>query len=207
MDYSKGKIYLIRNKLNENLIYVGSTIQPYLSRRFAKHKCESSSKYCSLYKYINNPDNKTTWNDWYIELYEEYPCDNKHQLCKRENEIIREKGTINKKGYLTDEMKKQNRKVYLENNKEKIQKHQKIYYENNKEKISEKYKNYYKKNKDIITEKKKEYGKIYYEENKEKISEKQKTKLICICGSYFTCSNKVQHEKSKKHIKFIANNH
>ncbi len=46
--------------------------------------------------YINEPKNNTTWDDWYIELYEEYPCENKLQLCKRENEIIRHIATINK---------------------------------------------------------------------------------------------------------------
>jgi len=24
------------------------------------------------------------WGDWYIELYEDFPCDRKEQLCKRE---------------------------------------------------------------------------------------------------------------------------
>ena len=45
-DYSKGKIYTIKNKHDENLIYVGSSIQEYLSKRFQKHK---SHKNYSLY--------------------------------------------------------------------------------------------------------------------------------------------------------------
>ena len=124
--YSRGKIYLIRNRDNESLIYVGSTIEKYLSRRFQKHK---SHKECSLYKYINNPDNNTNWDEWYIELYEEFPCENNLQLCKKENEIIREKSTINKKGYLTEEIKKE----YRENNKEKKKEYDKEYRENNSE--------------------------------------------------------------------------
>ena len=60
--YKKGKIYTIRFYDNNILIYVGSTIQ-------------------SLYKDID---------DWYIELYENFPCDNKEQLNKREGELIRE---------------------------------------------------------------------------------------------------------------------
>ena len=117
MNYSRGQIYLIRNKKDENLIYVGSTIETYLSKRFQKHKTQYS---CSLCKYINNPKNKTTWEDWYIELYEEYPCDSKLQLVKRENEIIREKATINIFGYRTEEMKKQKEKEYREDHKEEI---------------------------------------------------------------------------------------
>ena len=41
-DYSKGKIYTIRCRTDETLIYVGSTIQP-LNRRFSKHKTEYKS--------------------------------------------------------------------------------------------------------------------------------------------------------------------
>jgi hypothetical protein len=29
------------------------------------------------------------WDNWYIELYEVCPCENREQLCKREGEIIR----------------------------------------------------------------------------------------------------------------------
>ena len=36
-DYTKGKIYTIRCKTDDTLIYVGSTIQP-LSVRFGGHK-------------------------------------------------------------------------------------------------------------------------------------------------------------------------
>ena len=130
MDYSKGKIYLIRNRDNENLIYVGSTIEQYLSKRFCKHKHQTG---CSLYQYINNPDNNSNWNDWYIELYEEYPCENKLQLCKRENEIIREKASINKIGYRTEEMKKQKKKERSEDNKDILKEKWKVYVENNRE--------------------------------------------------------------------------
>ncbi len=37
-DYSKGKIYTIRNKYDENLIYVGSSIEEYVSKRFQNIK-------------------------------------------------------------------------------------------------------------------------------------------------------------------------
>ena len=138
-DYSKGKIYTIRNKHDENLIYVGSSIEEYLSKRFQKHK---SHKHCSLYKYINEPNHNTTWDDWYIELYEEYPCDNKLQLCRKENEIIRQIATINKIGYRTEEMKNQKDKEYRETNKEAIKIRNKKYVESNREKVLQKKKEY-----------------------------------------------------------------
>ena len=57
----------------------------------AKHRYDSIEKpTISFYQYIDD------WNDWYIELYENYPCENKEQLNKREGEIIREIGTVNK---------------------------------------------------------------------------------------------------------------
>ena len=44
---------------------------------------------------------------WYIELFELFPCDVKCELEKREGEIIREIGTLNKK------IAGRNRKEYL----------------------------------------------------------------------------------------------
>ena len=87
-DYSKGKIYTIRCKTDDTKIYVGSTIQP-LSVRFAEHKQDSKRSY-RWYKEIDN------WDDWYIELYENYPCNNREELNKKEGEIIRLIGNLNK---------------------------------------------------------------------------------------------------------------
>ncbi len=157
--YSRGKIYLIRNKNDENLIYVGSTIEYYLSTRFNKHKSHHN---CSLYHYVNNPDNNSNWNDWYIELYEFFPCNNKLELVKRENEIIREKATINKIGYLTDEDKLKKDKAYRENNKEKIKEKNKIYQEQNREKLLEQKREYNENHK----EEKTNYMKERYKEKK-----------------------------------------
>ena len=91
-DYTKGKIYTIRCRTDDTLIYVGSTIQP-LSVRFGGHKKASRRINCQnilLYKTINH-----NWDDWYIELYEENSCENKEQLGKREGEVIRLIGTLN----------------------------------------------------------------------------------------------------------------
>ena len=91
-DYQKGKIYTIRNKKDTNLIYVGSTCDVYLSNRIGKHRANSKTNPNNhFYKIIED------WNDWYIELYENYPCNSKNELTKREGEIIREIGTLNMK--------------------------------------------------------------------------------------------------------------
>jgi hypothetical protein len=139
MDYSKGKIYLIRNKINENFIYVGSTIEEYLLKRFNKHKYQ---KCCSLNKYVSDENNNSNWNDWYIELYENFPCNSKGELCKKGKWNNKRKSNNNKIGYSTDEMKKEQDKQYRINNKEKIEQEKYIMI------IIEK--KFYKRNKNIM---------------------------------------------------------
>ncbi len=92
-DYSKGKIYTIRCKTDDGLIYVGSTIQS-LAKRLGQHKKDSNNKIKypnhKLYSKIEN------WKDWYIELYENYFCNSVEELRKREGEITRQIGTLNR---------------------------------------------------------------------------------------------------------------
>jgi hypothetical protein len=71
--------------------------------------------------------------------------------------------------------------------------------EANKEKIKEKKKEYYKANKEVLLEKHKEY----YKANKEVLLEKKKEKITCVCGSVFTKTHKVRHERSQKHQAFL----
>jgi hypothetical protein len=149
-NYKNGKIYTVRCKNDNSLIYVGSTIQP-LFKRWYQHKQilnnEKSKKYnFFLYQKMR----ETNIEDWYIELYEEFSCENKEQLNKRDGEIIREIGTLNKK--IAGRTHKEYKKEYRENNKEKISEQMKEYYKNNKEKKKE----YYKNNKEKISEQMKE---------------------------------------------------
>jgi hypothetical protein len=216
-DYNKGKIYTIRCRTDETLIYVGSTIQP-LSVRIGEHKCRNKNgKYNKtlMYKTINN-----NWSDWYIELYEECPCDNKEQLNKREGEVIREIGTLNsdiagrnvKEWYIDnkDRHSKKN-KEWRDENKDKIAEHSKEYYNNNKNKIlaycnewnnqnkerrTEQSKVYYINNK----EKKSVYNKEYYENNKDITNEK----ITCECGCIIRRKNLQEHKKSQKHLNLIS---
>ena len=89
-DYKQGKIYTILCKTDDTLIYVGSTVQP-LSERMAKHRYDAIKKpTMCFYQYVDD------WDNWYIELYENFPCNNKEELNKREGEVIRKIGTLNK---------------------------------------------------------------------------------------------------------------
>ena len=119
--YKNGKIYTIRYKNDDSLIYVGSTVTP-IHKRFSTHKeFSKNTKYenIQLYKKMKETDMK----DWYIELYEDYPCERKEQLSQREGQVIREIGTLNTRITVRTD------KEYYENNKKKIQEYQKEYYE------------------------------------------------------------------------------
>ena len=89
--YKEGKIYGIRNITDDTKIYIGSTIIS-LAQRFKQHKtkCKNGIE-CVLYNNIENND----WTLWYIELYENYPCNSKKVLERREGELIRDIGTLN----------------------------------------------------------------------------------------------------------------
>ena len=195
-NYQDGKIYTIRNYTDNEMIYVGSTTET-LSRRLAKHRYDcKNGKGCSLYKYIVNDD----WGEWYIELVQNFPCNSKEELEKREGEIIRQIGTINKC------IAGRTQKEYRQENADKIKEILKKYYKENANKIKEQVNKYNENNADKI----KEYKKTYREENADKIKkwrennadiikEKRKEKVCCnICGAFSLKSNLPRHQKSKK---------
>jgi len=145
VNYKKGKIYVIRCRSNNKLIYVGSSTQT-LSQRMAGHRCDcNKGRYsrCSLYNYIID----NNWDDWYIELYELFPCNSREELDKKEGEVIREIGTINKR------IAGRSLKDYQKENYDKIKERNLNYKKDNYEKLREKKKEYYKKNANKIKEK------------------------------------------------------
>jgi len=129
-DYKNGKIYAVRSHQTEQ-IYIGSTTQS-LSTRFAEHKCRSKTRNCSSKEILQYPDA-------YIELIEEYSCDNKEQLNKKEGEHIRSNNCVNK--YIAGQTDKEYRDI----NREKMIEYQKEYYKQNKILILEQKKEYYKR--------------------------------------------------------------
>ena len=86
-DYSKGKIYMIEPTCEYEVgdIYFGSTTRP-LSERMNGHRCDFKTKLCKshiLFE-IYGVENCR------IVLVEEFSCENKEQLFKREGEHQRE---------------------------------------------------------------------------------------------------------------------
>ena len=157
-DYQNGKIYTIRCRSDNTLIYVGSTTMT-LSKRMAEHRYASyTNNIRKLYQSVNG-----NWDEWYIELYEVYPCENKEQLNKREGEIIRDIGTLNY------EIAGRTRKEWREENPEKVKLTAQKYHQKHREERLEVSRQYNIDN----NEKRKEYKKKYREEHKAEISAKR----------------------------------
>ena len=116
------------------------------------------------------------WEMFVMIEVEKYPCNDKREADKRENELMKElKASMNKiSSFRTNEERLENdrqreRQRYKEN-KEEILKRKKEYRENNKEKLKQYNIEYAEKNKEKIAKRDKEYR----EKNKEKISKREK---------------------------------
>jgi len=177
-DYSNSVIYKIEHLEKPELVYVGSTTN--FTKRKCKHKynCnnQNSKNYnCKLYKMIRENGG---FNEFKIMIICEFPCNNKIELIIEEEKHRKElQASLN--SYKA-----------FRNNEENI-----IY-------KKEYYKEYNNNNKEINKIK----NKIYRENNKEKITEYRNNsneKITCDCGSIISKSNKLRHEKSKKHCQFI----
>ena len=148
VNYGNGKIYKIINENNE-IIYIGSTAQK-LCKRYSYHTHKASN-----HKII---------------LIENYSCNNREELRKREQEVIEENtNLLNQiRAYVTEEEKKEWHKQHNQKRK------------NNPEYIK----------------KKKEYDKEYRENNKDIINQKVKCKY---CNTELNKRNLKRHiTKNKK---------
>lgn len=220
--YSNGKIYSIRS-YQTDAVYIGSTCLP-LYKRLYKHRDnfnrwkDGKQSYTTSYEILK-------YDDAFIELIEDYPCERKEQLNRREGEIIREtENTVNKiiAGRTRKEYKHDNREIikiksaeYKEKNKEIIKIKDAEYREKNKDKERERKIKYRKENPEKErqyradnAERLKEGKKKYYEENKDKEKARSNThyqekvkgvKIYCECGLYLNKSGLLRHTKRKKH--------
>jgi hypothetical protein len=111
---------------------------------------------------------------------------------------------------------KEAKKKYREENHEIIIQKKKEYYDTNKERINQKHNDYYKANAEKIAEARKLYQlanvdkirerkKQYAMANAEKIKEKRSQVHECECGSTYTRIHKSRHNKTIKHLDYIAN--
>jgi hypothetical protein len=184
-NYQDGKIYTIRCRTDNALIYVGSTIMT-LPRRIAEHRFASvSNNSRKLYQSVNN-----NWDNWYIELHSLYPCENKQELNKREGEIIREIGTLN------CEIAGRTRKEWRADNPDKVKLIAQTYHQNHREERLEALKQYNINN----NEARKEYKKKYREEHKAEISAYRKAYYHEVQSTDKDAINKKQNENRAKRL-------
>ena len=132
-DYTKAIIYkLVCKDLNITDCYVGSTTNFKHRKICHKSSCTNlnDKKYnFKIYEFIRDNGG---WNNWDLIMVEEFPCDNKLQLHKREREVIETlKATLNCD--IPSRTQKEYKKQYYKDNNEKC----KQYREANKEKFNE----------------------------------------------------------------------
>ena len=182
-DYKSGKIYKIVSEIG-NCIYYGSTIKP-LNIRLSNHK-----SYFNRGIYRNSGD-VLKYQDYKIVLVEEYPCNNKQELCKREGWYISNNKCVNK--YIAGRTKKQ----YALDNKQYYKQYKKQYRIDNKQYFNQYMKQYNIDNNQRIKQTRKQY----------RIDNKQylQQHLMCGCGVSYTKQNKIRHNKSKQHIRYTIN--
>ena len=185
-------------------IYVGSTIKT-LSQRMASHRSLANiNPYNKLYKHMID----IGIDKFYIELVENYPCNDVYELRAREGYYIREIGTLNKNvaGRTKQEWKhefkediKEKAHTYYEHNKEKAQEYHKSYYENHKEHIKQATHKYNEEHKEW----KLEYDRLYRLANKETIKEAKQIRMVCECGCDILKAVKARHYRTKRHQQFL----
>ena len=119
--YHKSKIYTIRSYQTDKY-YIGSTCDA-LHKRLYKHR--------RVYKcYLNGEEHFVSsfdiikYEDHYIELLEDYKCETRNELTKREGELIRKY----KDEIVNCRIEGRTHKEYYEDNKEKIKEYKKQYY-------------------------------------------------------------------------------
>ena len=187
-DYKEGKIYKIKcNETGEQ--YFGSTTYS-LQSRLNNHKSKIKSKKQCMAKQIINRGN------FQIELVENYSCETKQELHKRERFYIDNNECIN------HVIPTRTQKEYRELHKEKLKELNRIYEKEHRPKRNAYANNLYKTNEDY-REKSKVRASQYYEQNKEKVLERMLVRYVCCCGAEGSVSNKLRHEKTQRHQKFI----
>ena len=124
-DYQKAKIYKLCSP-SKNLVYYGSTVET-LAQRLSKHKNNYKT-----YKADNNKKYLTSYlvlecEDYKIELIEEYSCNNKEQLIKKESEYIKANECVNKR------IEGRTHNEWVDKNKDKLKQYFKDYYQRKKQ--------------------------------------------------------------------------
>jgi len=208
MDYSKCCIYKIEHVDNESLVYVGHTTC--FNKRKAQHKINCYNDTCEKYnlKVYQMIREHGGWSDFIMIEVEKYPCKDRREAERRENEVMKElKASMNmRKSFSTEDENKEKKREYYQSNIPKIQEYTKCYREINKPKLKEKEKE--KENRELNKAKIQEYREFnkpkmqeYHKNNKAKIN----ARIKCECGCEVVKRNLKEHQSTKKHLNILKN--
>jgi len=133
-NYKNGKLYIITSKNIPNAGYIGST-ELTLERRLIVHEseCRTTTKNCASFPFI-------LAGDYRIDLIEDFPCNSKKELHRREGQVMLEmieaykQNLDNSLRVMNHRIPGRTRKEHYEQNKESILSVQKKAYDDDKEK-------------------------------------------------------------------------
>ena len=232
IDYSKAVIYKLQHKEHSHLLYIGSTTNFRLRKN--GHKCECSNPEQSNYNLKKNSIIRENggWEMFNMIQIKEFPCENKRELEKEEDRIIRELNPLMNlfRAFISEEERKsvncERTRKYNNNNKEIVSERNKKYQEENRDKINEqerkrrqenpeRLRNYREENRDKINEqarkrrqedpeKFKDKDKINRLKYLDKIKDVRSINHTCECGGCYKLNHKSTHLKTKKHLDFIS---
>ena len=188
--YENGKIYQICD-IGYEMRYIGSTCQS-LSRRFSIHKekCIAYQKgKADCDRRVNQIFDKFGIENCEIELIEDFPCQSKAELLKREGHHIRNFDCVNKI------ISVRTPQEWIEDNTERHKQSKQNYWVENHDYLLYQKQIYRQLNPDII----KRNGQEYYQKKKDILSERKQ----CGCGKYFTVGHIRRHEKSQIHQNWL----
>ena len=175
--YQDAKIYkIVVNDYSK--CYIGSTCET-LSQRFARHRYNHrNAKKWNTLTSANRLFDEFGYDNCKIELIENFPCNSRDELLRREGYHIKNSECINRcvAGRTISEWK-----------------------QDNKEDYDNKRKNYSEQNRDYIQQRSSEH----YHQYKDTINQRRKETVTCDCGSTFRKVDKCRHETSKKHKDYI----
>jgi len=181
----------------EENIYIGSTTNFIQRKKSHKSHCTNPDDDCynqKKYKYIRDNGG---WENWVMEWIQDFPCNSKKELERKEGEITKEKAKLNEcvAGRLVKEWRKDNADKCRDNSRR--------FYYNNLEKERERARNVYEKYKHLHREEKNEKAKQRYYDNKEEENAKKAEKITCECGCITRRGDIAKHRRTAKHINLL----
>ena len=189
--YRNGKIYKLTNTVDDR-IYIGSTIKS-LTHRLGNHRRVSPSRNSKLYEHCN----RIGWGNVSITLIENYPCELKADLHKREREVILEmKPMLNTIMIKTDEeLHETYRQGYLRYGREhKVE---------NKARYAKWYQNRTDEEKKADNAQSMAYVKANPEQRKATCKKYYQNKPTIVCGCGGHAKDPHRHGRTKQHIAWL----